>query len=117
MQMNKVIVTVMAVIFLVGIGTNFHLLTPERVLQAQAPAQQKADKDTIVGTWRFTKGREEGRDAPDEFLKLARLVFTKDGKVTLQMAKEVEKEGKYQLPAAGQIDLALKQDDLSPGVY
>ena len=54
---------------------------------------------------------------PDEIFGFARLNFTKDGKVKL-LFLEKGREGRFQLPAAGQIDLALMgETDLSPGIY
>ena len=115
--MKKAIPTVLALILLLGLGTSSGPATEPHLLQGKKAPVQKTDKENMVGTWRITKGREGGKVLPSEITAIIRLVFTKDGKATLQMP-EGGKEGKYQVAAAGQIDIAFGgQAKLSPGIY
>jgi RNA polymerase sigma factor (sigma-70 family) len=85
--------------------------------QARAKAGDRADKDRIVGTWRIAKGRADGNELPEEFTALARMTFTKDGKLILTMINE-DKEGKYALVGPGKLDLALDTvKELGLGIY
>jgi uncharacterized protein (TIGR03067 family) len=97
--------TVLAVIFLAGIG-------------APAAATQKSDAERIVGTWRITKARAEGKDLPQEVFVLARLTMTADGKYTITLP-EKSADGKYSVIGRGQIDMTPfgNRNDLAPGLY
>jgi RNA polymerase sigma factor (sigma-70 family) len=138
MHTTKWAMTALAATFLAGLGLALGLVT-QQVLQARQPdgqsnviaavrgqqagaadkepAAQKKDQERIVGTWRVTKGRADGKDIPEGLTALGRLAFSKDGKVTLTMLDEI-KEGKYKLVGPGQIDMTLnagKEDGL--GIY
>jgi RNA polymerase sigma factor (sigma-70 family) len=139
MNMTKWATMILAAIFLGALGTGFGLaayqvlqgddpapanknvaiakLQPAAAKEKQ-PAPPKADKDRIVGVWRFTKGVADGKDMPAEFTALARLKFTKDGKAIMTMVEQSQ-GGKYKLTGPGKIDLNLQQVDkaLSPGIY
>ena len=85
--------------------------------QAKAKAADKADKDRIVGTWRIAKGRVDGNEMPEEFTALARMTFTKDGKLIFTMINE-DKEGKYDLVGPGKLDLAFDTGkEMGLGIY
>ena len=114
--MNKVNTTAARPLFLGCLGVGLGLLTHRHTLQAKEAAAQKTDKDYFVGTWKITKARAGGKEIPAEIIGLSRFIITKDGKVNFQVLEE-NKEGHYKLPAAGQIDIALGQTDLSPGIY
>lgn len=88
------------------------------VFQGKEPAGKKTDKERIVGTWRFTSGRGNGEEIPEEFKMLARLKFTKDSQTIMTMLEEA-KEGKYNLVGAGKIDLTFNIDETvtSLGIY
>jgi uncharacterized protein (TIGR03067 family) len=86
-------------------------------LGATAAAAQKSDDERIVGTWRITKARSEGKDLPDEFLSGMRLILKTDGKLTV-VVPDKNAEGKYRLVGRGQIDVtAFGGSDLTPGLY
>jgi RNA polymerase sigma factor (sigma-70 family) len=85
-------------------------------LQAQAAAGDKADKDRIVGIWRFKSGTGGGKDLPPEFIALGRFTFTKDGKFIFNVVVQA-KEGTYKLGEPGQIDLAGGEKDKSLALY
>src|SRR2546423_294359 len=110
-------VPVLAVVALAALGMGLGLWTPHPALRAtEAAVQKKTDKDHIVGTWKLTAGRERGKDFPAEVTSLARVEFTKDGNVVLRIVEDV-KEGKYKLPKAGQIDMAMGGPDYNAGIY
>ena len=81
----------------------------------QVGPEKKTDAERIVGTWRITKGRGEGEDAP-EILALARLTFSKDGNVTMTALEETKK-GQFKLVGPGHIDLQLGSEKWGPGIY
>jgi RNA polymerase sigma factor (sigma-70 family) len=85
--------------------------------QAKAKTSDKADKERIVGTWRITKGRADGKEMPEEFTALARMTFTKDGKLIFTMLTE-DKEGKYDLVGPGKLDLSFDTaKEMGLGIY
>jgi uncharacterized protein (TIGR03067 family)/prepilin-type processing-associated H-X9-DG protein len=85
--------------------------------QARAKADEKADKDRIVGTWRIAKGRADGKEMPEEFTALARMTFTKEGKLIFTMLTE-DKEGKYDLVGPGKLDLSFDTaKEMGLGIY
>jgi uncharacterized protein (TIGR03067 family) len=139
MHTMKWAVALLATVVLAGLGTGLGLWT-QQILQAETPAArvatatgagqpqqpagqpkvataQKTDEQRFVGTWRITKGRQDGKDMPEEFLMLARLTFTKDGKMSMTLLED-SREYKYKLTAPGQLDFAMGTgDDLSPSIY
>jgi RNA polymerase sigma factor (sigma-70 family) len=85
--------------------------------QAKVKAGDKADKDRIVGTWRITKGRVDGKEMPEEFTALARMTFSKDGKLIFTIISE-DKEGKYDLVGPGKLDLSFDTSkEMGLGIY
>jgi RNA polymerase sigma factor (sigma-70 family) len=98
-------------------GTEGNGQPPAAQPPAKQTAAQKTDEQRLVGTWRITKGRHNGQDSPPEFTMLARLVFTKDGKMMLTFLEE-SKDSKYKLLGPGQIDITFGPNtELSPGIY
>lgn len=83
---------------------------PQQATPVQAKAGKLTDKERIVGVWRFVDGRVNGEGIPDELKTLARLTFTKDNKTIMTMIEEA-KEGSYNLPGAGEIDLVFSKND------
>jgi RNA polymerase sigma factor (sigma-70 family) len=82
-----------------------------------AQAAKKTDAERFVGTWRFKSGTFEGKDFPEELKVLARMTFTKDGKLVLAALTQTE-EGAYKLVGDGKVDLALrKSNDLGLAIY
>ncbi len=79
-------------------------------------AQQKTDKDSLVGTWKIVKAKAAGKDLPEEFTVLSRLTFSRDGKLIFTMLDK-NMESKYAWLKAGQLDLALGTVDPSPAIY
>jgi RNA polymerase sigma factor (sigma-70 family) len=71
---------------------------------------RKTDPERILGSWRIAKARVHGREEPNETLALARMTFSKDGKLAMTMATELAKEGTYKIVGPGQIDLQLDTD-------
>jgi RNA polymerase sigma factor (sigma-70 family) len=136
MYMTKWATLIVLVISLGGLGTGVSLVA-QHALQGQAPlgiaarglgqqpkqqpkatARTQTDKERLVGTWRVTQGRGDGKDLPPDFVLLTRLTFTKEGKLVFTVADE-SKEGKYKLVEPGQIDLTLfsAKEELSHGIY
>jgi RNA polymerase sigma factor (sigma-70 family) len=121
MFLTKCFTMLLTVLAVVGVGTALTFVgysalegkqtDVERVLvrlpQANAntvaPPPQKTDAERIVGTWRFTKARADGKDMPSEFLLLARLTFAKDGTMSMTVLDQGQ-SGKYTLGGAGKID-------------
>jgi RNA polymerase sigma factor (sigma-70 family) len=139
MTITKCVTTILATLLLGSVGTGLGLgayqalqgepsnapgqavaaaNVPSLNGKAKVAAGKKADKDRIVGVWRFTKGRADGKDLPEEFVVLARLTFTKDGKAIMSVVEE-GKEGKYKLVGPGIIDITLGvgSDQLAPAIY
>jgi RNA polymerase sigma factor (sigma-70 family) len=135
MQMTRWTVGTFLVLVLFGVGLGLGT-AGRQVLQAGTPDQpegqprivaqplpprgaqpQKPDKERIVGTWKITRGRVEGKDLPEDITFLMRLEFTKDGRVAMKMLEE-GKDGPYQLQGPGQIDITLGTDErANPGIY
>jgi RNA polymerase sigma factor (sigma-70 family) len=98
-------------------GTAVSATAPRPVQTKVTTGGLKADQERILGTWRLTKLRVEGQDAPDEWRVLMRLTFTKAGKVIMTLADESQ-EGKYQFAGVGKLDLSMgNNQELAPAVY
>ncbi|MBI2805624.1 MAG: sigma-70 family RNA polymerase sigma factor [Planctomycetes bacterium] len=89
--------------------------------QGEKPDQKtpgkKTDLERLIGTWRFASGAARGKETPKEFIALARLTFTRDGK-TLMTITEETKTGQFKIVAPGKIDLSLGGNDtVTPAIY
>src|SRR5207237_290612 len=77
----------------------------------------KTDAEKLIGTWRFTSALANGESLPQEFIALARLTFSKDGKAAMLVGSE-NSEGNYKVIAPGKIDLTTnKRAEPGPGIY
>lgn len=65
-------------------------------LPASADAK---DEDKILGTWKMESGQRGGEDAPPEIKDNFRMIFAKDGKVTMKISEDRTREGTFKLDA------------------
>jgi RNA polymerase sigma factor (sigma-70 family) len=75
---------------------------------ALVPQEKKSDAQRIVGTWRFVEmqGAKMNPDETKVLKALARITFTKDGKVSMTIVEDA-KEGTYKIVGPGKIDMVI----------
>jgi uncharacterized protein (TIGR03067 family)/prepilin-type processing-associated H-X9-DG protein len=120
MHTTQSTLSLLAVTLLTGLGIGLGLSSQPGLQAADVQgkeAAQKTDEQRLVGTWRITKGREDGKDIAAELCLLTRLTFAKDGKWTMTLIDE-SKELRFKFAAPGQIDVTLfSRGDFTPGIY
>jgi uncharacterized protein (TIGR03067 family) len=80
-------------------------------LVAANPDDKKKDEDKIQGTWQAVSMERGGKKAPDEDVKVFKIVFGPDGKLTVNTPKK-EVKGTYQLDATKKLkEITLKGED------
>jgi uncharacterized protein (TIGR03067 family) len=78
---------------------------------AAKPDDKKKDEDKIQGTWQAVSMERSGKKAPDEDVKVFKIVFGPDGKLTVNTPKK-EVKGTYQLDATKKVkEITLKGED------
>ncbi len=129
MTITKYVKLLLSLLLVSGLGAGASLATYAAFTEQQtelgiaapifqhAPPGERSDKDRIVGTWRFAKAVANGQDLPVEFTTVARMTFTKDGKLVMKVLDQA-KEGAYKLVGAGKIDMSPNSDkDLGPAIF
>ena len=82
----------------------------------KAGAGKATDAERIVGTWIFTDGRGVGEGLPKEFMEVARMIFTKDGKMSMR-ALDSEKKGTFKVVEAGKLDISQLENKDAKAIY
>lgn len=77
---------------------------------------KQTDAERIVGTWIFVEGVANGKNLPAEFLAAARMIFTKDGGMSMKILTE-EKGGAYKMVEPGKIDMDAFGKKDAKGIY
>ncbi len=127
MNFTKWATTVAAVLLLAGLGAGlglgaYHLTAAGDGGAAAGPKlvgigkAASTDKERLVGTWRVIEGKADGSTAvPAEFVTFARVTLTMEGTFAVSLVEDVKK-GKFDLVAAGQVDLHVDKDK-ALGIY
>jgi RNA polymerase sigma factor (sigma-70 family) len=77
---------------------------------------KQTDAERILGTWVFVDGFSNGNKMPAEFIAAARMVFAKDGGMSMKILSE-EKGGSFKIVEPGKIDLNAFEKKDAKGIY